>query len=222
MFAFAHRGGMAHGSENQLPTFVEALTRGATGLETDAWVSSDGQVVLNHDGVVMTAARRRTPIADVGRDQLPAHIPTLDELYAACGTDFDLAVDVKDAGVAHVVSQVAAAHGAAERLWLFAHEGVSLGDIGAANAAVTIYARHLRTGDSRARIVAERDLGMSAINSRWLWWTPELVEEVHAAGLLAFGYDAQRLSSLRRCVQLGLDGVFSNHVDRMVTALPKP
>jgi glycerophosphoryl diester phosphodiesterase len=219
MFAFAHRGGMAHGSENQLPTFVEALARGATGLETDAWVSADGQVVLDHDGVVTIGAHRRTPIADVGRDHLPAHVPTLDELYAACGTDFDLAVDVKDAGVAHVVVEVAAAHCAAERLWLFAHEGVSLGEIGPAHAAVTIYARHLRRRDRVARLSAERDLGMTAINSRWLWWTPELVDEVHAAGMLAFGYDAQRTSSLRRCVQLGLDGVFSNHVDRMSTVI---
>jgi glycerophosphoryl diester phosphodiesterase len=39
--------------------------------------------------------------------------------------------------------------------------------------------------------------------------------------MLAFGYDAQRTSSLRRCVELGLDGVFSNYVDRMTSVLPR-
>jgi len=46
MYAFAHRGGRGHGRDNEIATFVEALRRGATGLETDAWVTSDGQVVL--------------------------------------------------------------------------------------------------------------------------------------------------------------------------------
>jgi glycerophosphoryl diester phosphodiesterase len=220
MLGFAHRGGMAHGRGNELATFVQALELGATGLESDAWVTADGVVVLDHSGVVTLGGSRRSPIANVRRDQLPAHIPTLDELYARCGTDFEFAIDVKDAGVAHHVVDVAARHGAAHRLWLFAHEGVALGDVGPAHAAVTIYARQLRIGDWKARIGAERDLGMKAINSRWMWWNRALIDAVHEAGMLAFGYDAQRTSSLRYCVSLGLDGVFSNHVERMNAVLP--
>jgi glycerophosphoryl diester phosphodiesterase len=220
VLGFAHRGGMAHGRPNELPTFIQALELGATGLESDAWVTADGVVVLDHSGVVTITGSGRRPIAHVRRDQLPAHIPTLDELYESCGTDFDFAIDVKDAGIAHHVVEVAAAHEAADRMWLFAHEGVALGDINPAHPAVTIYARHLRLGDWKARINAERDLGMRVINSRWLWWNRALVDAVHDAGMLAFGYDAQRTSSLRYCVSLGLDGVFSNHVERMTTVLP--
>jgi glycerophosphoryl diester phosphodiesterase len=219
MLAFAHRGGRSLGADNQLATFTSALARGATGLETDAWVTADDAVALDHDGVLRAALLRRIPFRQVRRDQLPAHIPTLDELYAACGTDFDLAIDVKDAGVAQAVAEVAAAHGAAERLWLFAHEGVSLGDVAPAHAAVTVHARHLRGADHGRRLAAERDLGMEAINSRWLWWNRSLVDEVHDLGMLAFGYDAQQTQSLRRCVTLGLDGIFSDHVDRMLAAL---
>jgi hypothetical protein len=51
---------------------------------------------------------------------------------------------------------------------------------------------------------------------RWPWWTARHVRHVHAAGLLAFGYDAQRPWTLRRCGRIGLDGVFSDHVDRML------
>lgn len=223
MFAFAHRGGMAHGRANELTTFAAALARGASGLETDAWVTGDGQVVLVHDGEVRAAAaRRRTPISHVRRDQLPAHVPTLAALYAQCGTDFDLAVDVKDSDVAHRVVEVARAHGAAERLWLFAHEGVRFNDIAPAHAAVTIYLRHLRGGDRKRRLAEERGFGMEAVNSRWLWWNRAVVDEVHEAGLLAFGYDAQRIFSLQRCVSVGLDGVFSDHVDRMAAVLPTP
>jgi glycerophosphoryl diester phosphodiesterase len=54
---------------------------------------------------------------------------------------------------------------------------------------------------------------------RWPWWTRSFVREVHDAGLLAFGYDAQREWTMRHCLKLGLDGIFSDHVDRMAALL---
>ena len=83
------------------------------------WLTADGVAVLDHDGVVGGRLRRR-PIADRGGPALPAHIPTLDELYAECGTGFELSLDVKDADAAGTVIEVAAAAGdeAVERLWL--------------------------------------------------------------------------------------------------------
>ena len=59
-------------------------------------------------------------MANVRRDELPAHIPTLDELYAACGIDFDLAIDVKRRRAAAAIVDVARQRGALDRLWLVA------------------------------------------------------------------------------------------------------
>ena len=67
---------------------------GATGLETDAWCTRDGEVVLDHDGRHRLFPRKA--IAEVERDDLKSHIPTLGELYATVGTDIPLSVDVKD------------------------------------------------------------------------------------------------------------------------------
>ena len=44
---FAHRGARAHAEENTIPAFELALKLGATGLETDAWLSQDGTPVLD-------------------------------------------------------------------------------------------------------------------------------------------------------------------------------
>src|SRR3954451_14855922 len=93
---FAHRGARAHAPENTIEAFTLALRLGATGLESDVWITSDGVAVLDHDGVVRQGLRRR-PIADLTRAQLPDHVPTLEELYASCGTDYELSLDVKDA-----------------------------------------------------------------------------------------------------------------------------
>ena len=49
--AFAHRGARAHAPENTLEAFRLALRLGATGLESDVWLTSDGVPVLDHDGV---------------------------------------------------------------------------------------------------------------------------------------------------------------------------
>src|SRR3954447_15287883 len=120
---FAHRGAKAHAPENTLEAFVLARRLGAKGLETDVWLTADGVAVLDHDGVVKSGVRRRR-IGDVERAALPAHVPSLEELYAECGTDYELSIDVKDPTAAPVIVAVAVAAGAdaAGRLWLCHHD----------------------------------------------------------------------------------------------------
>jgi len=219
MIGFAHRGGSAHGPDNTIETFHGALERGASGLETDAWLTADGQVVLDHDGVKRVALLRREPIAEVRRDELPSHIPTLEDVYAACGTGFDLAVDVSSQAIAAAVADVARRAGAQDRLWLVAPHSKVLAGTDAPHRIVTIYAKTVR-GPRRGKVFgAIHEAGLDGVNTRWPWWTPRFVAEAHDLGLLAFGYDAQAETSIRRCVELGLDAVFSDHVGRMVRVL---
>jgi glycerophosphoryl diester phosphodiesterase len=214
---FAHRGG-GHGPENTLETFVAALAKGASGLETDAWLSLDGAVVLDHDGVGGSSGCQ--PIAEIRRDELRTHIPTLDDLYATCGTDFDLAIDVKAVGVAEAVVAVAQRYGAVDRLWVVAPQPSHLESLAGAHRAVTVRGDVIRTRRRRRDSLAfAHTTGVEAVNARWMWWTRAIVSEVHALGMLAFGYDAQRRHSLDHSLALGLDGVFSDHVDRMVSAI---
>src|SRR6266545_3336525 len=120
---FAHRGASAHAPENTLESFSLGLQLGATGLESDVWITADGEAVLDHDGLVGRRPRRRA-IVSVNRAQLPAYVPTLEELYATCGTDYDLSLDVKDPAAAPRVVEVAraAGDGALARLWLCHHD----------------------------------------------------------------------------------------------------
>jgi glycerophosphoryl diester phosphodiesterase len=216
---FAHRGGAGHGPDNQLETFAAALRLGARGLETDAWVTADGVVVLDHDGVLREARRRRQPIAQVRRDQLPAHVPTLDALYERCGTDMDVAIDVSSAAIAAAVAEVAARHGASSRLWLVSPHSERLANIDAPNRAVTVRGTTMRGPRRSLAFRGIHDAGMDAVNARWPWWTPRFVAEVHDLGMRAFGYDCQRATSLRRALDMGLDGVFSDHVETMLVEL---
>ena len=46
---FAHRGDLAHAPENTLPSFQQALQKGADGVELDAKLTADGHVIVIHD-----------------------------------------------------------------------------------------------------------------------------------------------------------------------------
>ncbi len=48
----AHRGDLAHAPENTLASFAQALQKGADGVELDAKLTSDGQVIVIHDTTV--------------------------------------------------------------------------------------------------------------------------------------------------------------------------
>ena len=74
--AFAHRGARAHAPENTVEAFQLAIRLGANGLETDAWITKDGEVVLDHDGTARIRGFRRS-IRELNRSQLPRHIPSL-------------------------------------------------------------------------------------------------------------------------------------------------
>jgi glycerophosphoryl diester phosphodiesterase len=67
---FAHRGARADAPENTLEAFTLARRLGAPGLESDVWITADGEAVLDHDGVVRVGVRRRQ-IAELRRRDLP-------------------------------------------------------------------------------------------------------------------------------------------------------
>lgn len=221
--AFAHRGARAHAPENTLEAFALALRLGATGLESDAWVTADGQVVLDHDGTVGPLLRRRG-ISGVARADLPAHIPTLAELYAECGTGFELSLDVKDPAAAPGIVEVAraAGEGAASRLWLCHHDWQLVAtwrrpyeDVRLVDS--TRLSRMKQGPERRAAQLA--DAGIDAVNLHRSDWSGGLTALFHRFELFAFGWDCQLERHLRETLAVGVDGIYSDHVDRMVDSL---
>ena len=226
---FAHRGAKAHARENTLEAFALAREMGATGIETDAWVTADGEVVLNHDRLVgglptVVSARRimGRAVARLPRARLPAHIPTLGEYYEHCGTDLPLSVDVKDEAAFAALIAVSRAYGAAERLWLCHHDlGVLQGWRTAAPEVKLVHSTRLDRlprGPERhaADLVAA---GVDAVNFRRDDWSGGLTTLYHRFDLCAFGWDAQQTRHIVELIDAGIDAVYSDHVDRMVEAL---
>lgn len=217
---FAHRGARAHAPENTLESFALALKLGATGLESDVWLTADGVAVLDHDGVVKSGLRKRS-IREVPRHSLPEHIPTLEELYATCGTDYELSLDVKDADAAATVVAIATAAGsdAVARLWLChpdwrrAASWRELSDDVRLVDSTRI--RRIKEGAER-HAASIADAGIDAVNLHHTDWSGGLTALFHRFERLCFGWDAQFDRVLSGLLSMGIDGVYSDHVDRMM------
>ena len=109
--AFAHRGARAYVRENTLEAFQLALRLGATGLESDVWITKDGVPVLDHDGVVQDRILKK-PISNYLREDLPEHIPTLRDLLILAPQGVPISLDVKDDDCFEaLISEVRAVHG---------------------------------------------------------------------------------------------------------------
>ena len=157
--------------------------------------------------------------------ELPVWLPTLADLLSGCGTAYDLSLDLPEPAAAAAVLAVAQEAGMElTRLWLC---GRGLAPLAwrSLDPDVRLVAdtrrRHL-VGGWPAYLSRLADGGVAAVNLRGRGWTADRVAQVHAAGLLAFGWDAHTTARLERLLALGCDALYSDEVALMAAALRPP
>ena len=220
---FAHRGARDRAPENTIEAFQIALQLGATGLESDVWLTADGVAVLDHDGTVRLGRRRRS-IARCLAEDLPEHIPTLRRLLDECGVSFHLSLDLQQGGIgAAAIDVVASAAGdLLDRLWLCTSDLDELVALRRTNPEVRLVhstrLSKLADGPERAAAVIAA-AGIDAINLHYTDWSGGLVALFHRFERVAFAWDLQYDHVLHPAVRMGLDGVYSDHVDVMMQIL---
>jgi len=220
--AFAHRGGKAHAPENTLEAFKLGLKLGATGLESDVWLTADGVPVLDHDGLVKTRFSKRV-IGEMRRNQLPSFIPTLADLIDTCGTAYHLSLDLKGPGcglrVLEVVKQVGV--DLLPRLWLCDPNWQALlplrDHVDGAHLVDSTRLVRIKEGPERRAATLARE-GIDAINMHHTDWSGGLVTLFHRFEVCAIAWDLQFEHFLRPILRMGIDGVHSDWVDRMMDA----
>ena len=222
VITFAHRGGMAHAPENTLEAFTKGLALGASGLESDVWLSADGQAVLVHDEVFWRGLHR-VDVRHQTAEQLARYrIPRLADLFATVGNDFELSLDLKDPESAKATVEVVRGVGVPERTWLCVGGMKLLTELREAHDDVRIvHSRRRDTINGSLETHAARlaELGVDAMNMHFTDWSAGLVALFHRFEVRAFSWDLQHVRHLRDALAMGIDAVYSNRVDRMVATV---
>ena len=217
---FAHRGARAHAPENTLEAFELATRLGATGIESDVWVTADDELVLDHDGEVRVGRFRRRPIRQLRRSELPDHIPTLTDLLDRTDPDIHVSLDLKDPAAGSATIDLVRSHAAERlpRLWLCAPDLEVLIPLRPLDDQVKLVDStrlHLIEEGPERRAARLAHEGIDGINLRNQDWNGGLVTLFHRFERTAFSWDLQFEHHLRPAFRMGIDAVYSDHVDRM-------
>lgn len=199
MLGFAHRGGKADAPENTIEAFHKALAAGATGLESDVWLNESGMPVLHH--------------GPPHREKVPP--VSLAGLFAACGTHFDLSLDLKGPGTAEATVAVARASGfALDRLWLCAGRATCarLREVEPEVRLVCDLRWREALLNRRSALALVAEAGVDAVNLRHGRWTRAMVRQVHEVGMLAFAWDVNNRLALWLAQRREVDAIYSDHV----------
>ncbi len=219
--AFAHRGARAHAPENTAEAFDLAVKLGATGIESDVWLTADGELILTHDG---TVGLRRRKIATMGREELPDTWITLPELFERIPADLDVSIDIKtDAAMDPILEWVATLDPLTRgRLYLCHHDWERLAMWRSADPHIRLIdstsLKSMADGPER-RAFQLSEAGIDGVNLHHHEWTGGMATLFHRFDRLCFGWDAQHARIQRDLFRMGLDGIYSDHVDLMMETL---
>jgi glycerophosphoryl diester phosphodiesterase len=218
---FAHRGASGLAPENTVEAFRLAVELGATGIETDTWLSVDGMPMLVHDRTYRRPGRRVSVTRSPADAMRVDGIPTLADLYTAVGTERPISIDLQHPEVAGAVIAAAAEVGALARLYTCSGDLALLAAVGRLNATVHVVhsTRRRRVPEglpARLRALVARRI--EVLNMPWRDWTPELVAWTRDVGLRPFAWDAHTLAGMERALDLGVDAIYSDYPDLLVAA----
>ena len=243
----AHRGGAGLAPENTLAAFANALEIGVSTLECDVHISADGVPVLSHERtyagqiIPQRTAAELAPIATLHdligllrqqhADDVGLNIETkFDVLHPDEGAPrerfVETVVDVlRTCGMVER-SSIQSFDWAVLRLVRGVEPGISLnavtntGYLQVHQPGASPWLGGLDIDDFDDNVpAAVSSLGFDAISPSHTIVTPAMVAEAHAAGLRVLPYTVDAVPSMRRLVEIGVDGIITNRPDVLRSVL---
>ncbi len=210
----AHRGGAAHWPENSIEAFRQAIAAGIRLLETDAVLTRDNRVVLNHDLATARGPIRFNDFKDLGR-------PALEDLLAlVAGKDITIMLETKMAApdapdavspesiVTHI-DTLLRRYNASSQIILQSFDHRTLAAMKTRNPAVRLCMLNPKTR-LPDYVAPARALGaqIQFINFRII--EPADVSRLHHAGLKVFSGTTSDPAEWRKLIAMGVDGILTD------------
>jgi glycerophosphoryl diester phosphodiesterase len=226
----AHRGASGELPENTLPAYELALTQGSDMIEIDLHTTRDGAIVITHDenleslggsGEVADATLEEIRRLDAGGG---AVVPTLEEVLDAFGGRIPFNLELKRGSRAEYPGMESAALGEVARRGLLERTLFSsffdpvleaLRRVSPEARIALLVSRRFPQG----AIQRAQSVGAEALNPERSVVNRELVESAHREGLAVYVFTVDDERDMRRLLDMGVDGLFTNHPRRMLALL---
>ncbi len=229
----AHRGASGVLPENTLPAFALAIEQRADMIETDLHRTRDGAIVITHDedlaglggrGEIADATLAELRSLDAGGGE---RVPTIDELLDGFGRRIAFNLELKRGAAAFYEGMEAAAlaavdaRGLQERTLFSSFYDPVLARLRAlapaARVGLLLSRRYPQDAVARARA-----LGAEALHPEAVLVDEAFVDAAHEAGLAVYVFTVDDPAEMRRLLAIGVDGLFTNHPDRMRQIMDAP
>jgi glycerophosphoryl diester phosphodiesterase len=220
-----HRGAKAYAPENTLASFREARRRGATWVEIDVKLTSDGVPIVMHDDSLKRTTGVDRLVAETPRAELPKDVPTFEEAIA-CFQEQGLGcnVEIKPCeGREAETARVAVA--TLRRCWPSTLPPPLLSSfkpdsLAAAREAAPEFARAILLDELNDdwRVKADA-VGAVGVNTDGEKLTPSRAREVKQAGFALSVYTIDVAAQARALVAMGVDCIITDMPDVIIAAL---
>jgi len=227
--AFAHQGGADEFPENSMKAFESVVGLGYHYIETDVHATSDGVVVVMHDGSLDRTTDHSGVIADVPWSVVKEAkiggtepVPRLDDVLDALpGIRFN--IDPKVDRVVEPLIDVVRRTGSVERVCIGSFKDSRLARVRAALGPTlctgmgTVTTTRLRLAsflpDAIARVVARTDAGCAQVpvsEGPMPVTDARLVQLAHQLDLAVHVWTIDDRAEMERLLDLGVDGIMSD------------
>jgi glycerophosphoryl diester phosphodiesterase len=232
VLVLGHRGALGHAPENTMASFELGLELGADLLEMDIHMSHDGELIVMHDAEVSRTTDGHGMIHDLALAEIKKldagawfgdrfrgqRVPTLPEVLAWAKNRIPLVIEIKGSphpapGIEEAMVEVLRDHDMLDEVMAisFHHTSVKrVKELEPKLATGILFSGHLvdTVGVAKAALA-------DSVRPKWSYWTAELVEEVHAAGLTAHAWNANDEKRAEYLVGLGIDCIGTNYPERL-------
>jgi glycerophosphoryl diester phosphodiesterase len=230
---FAHRGARAHAPENTLLAFRLGYALAADAFECDVQLTADGALVVIHDARLNRTTTGKGPVAartlaelrelDAGRGE---RIPTLDEVLALArtygrGVNLEIKAETAEAARATAAAMEPALRALEEPMrplvLVSSFELAALPPLKQGLPWLRVATLHGGRQWRRPDMLAPAlEMGAEAIHPGTNLVSADLVRRAHQRGLKVHVWTANRWSTLRSLLSLGVDGVITDYPERAV------
>jgi glycerophosphoryl diester phosphodiesterase len=199
---------------------------GADGVELDARLSGDGQVVVHHDARLENGER----IGELSRWQLPQWLPDLASVLSECEgmlVNVEIKLDEAEPGQRPDAARCRALATGLGELLVRRPEGVivssfwpdalvSFGEVAAGIATGLLVHPALSAEDA---VTTASNLGCSALNPFYSAANASLVDQCHQAGLEVATWTVNHADDVRSLERSGVDAVITDEVRMALEAV---